>query len=101
MIINFYNHYRNVYKTKKVVVDKWKEVLVDGRKRARWDGSGKENVWKNKKEREKIKHKLYIRYSRKKIYASKTIKYVCSCLTFLLDIFRMVMDIFFMNTQQS
>ena len=30
----------------------WKEVRDAGRKKARWDGSGKEKEWRKKKEKE-------------------------------------------------
>mgnify|MGYP001571786473 FL=1 len=40
----------------------WKEVHVDGKKRDKCAGSGKESAWKKKKEREKarqVNHKVY------------------------------------------
>ena len=36
------------------MVKEWKEVQEDGRKKARWDGNGKEKEWRKKKERDKI-----------------------------------------------
>ena len=33
---------------------KWKEVLGVGRKKARWDGNGKEREWKKRKLKERI-----------------------------------------------
>ena len=42
-------------------VKTWKEVLEDGRRRSKWDGSGSVKEWKRKKEGENNKDKKNIR----------------------------------------
>ena len=36
---------------------KWKEAQDVGRRKDRWDGSGREREWKEKKERERTKQR--------------------------------------------
>ena len=38
----------------------WKEVLGDGRRRDRWDGSGSVKEWKKKSEEESSKDKSFL-----------------------------------------
>ena len=46
--INDFDSYEDL-----IGVKKWNVLLVDGKRKVRWDGNGREREWEKKKERER------------------------------------------------